>query len=140
MTQKVYQLDEATAVDVHHKREWVRGHYEPEARQKYDSLEGKLNLLDAIVSNGWIEPTETLKLQSLGVTFGDALVQQCGLEWVVVEDEYGRDPALSLPGTSVILFPLTTISKRIEAGDAVNVRELFLNACSTIQRARPATN
>ena len=36
----------------------------------------------------------------------------------MVEDEKGRDPAIRIPGTTVILFPLTMISKRIERGEA----------------------
>jgi hypothetical protein len=68
------------------------------------------------------------------VTFGDALVQELGLKWVAIDDEYGRDAALVLEGTSVKVFPLTSISKRVEAGETVDVRELFAAACSTIKR------
>jgi hypothetical protein len=32
-----------------------------------------------------------------------------------MEDAHGRDPAVRRPGTTIILFPLTMISKRIEA-------------------------
>ena len=45
--------------------------------------------------------------------------------WVQVEDEYGTDPAIQLPATSIILFPLTMISKRIEEGEDVDIYELF---------------
>jgi hypothetical protein len=84
--------DEITRVDA--QRSWVRNHYEPHAQTKYDTLDGKLALIDAILSNGWVQASETVKLQSLGVTFGDALAQKLDLRWVAVEDEYGRDPAL----------------------------------------------
>jgi hypothetical protein len=42
---------------------------------------------------------------------------------------------LILKGTSIKVFPLTSISKRFEAGEPVNVRELFAAACSAIRRA-----
>ncbi|TWT17122.1 DUF3806 domain-containing protein, partial [Luteimonas marina] len=71
-------------------------------------------------------------LQCLGITFGDALAQHMGLDWVAVEDEYGRDPALRLDGTSVLVFPMTSISKRIEQGEVVDVYDLFNAACNTI--------
>jgi hypothetical protein len=45
---------------------------------------------------------------------GDVFVQEMKMEWVMVEDYSGRDPAVRLPGTTIILFPLTMISKRIE--------------------------
>jgi Domain of unknown function (DUF3806) len=77
------------------------------------------------VPAGWVAPTETYKLQRLGITLGDALVQELGMEWVMVEDDYGRDPAIRLPGTTVVLFPLTMISKRVERGETVDIMELF---------------
>jgi hypothetical protein len=123
--QQIHTPAESDIADVEAKREWVRSHFEPEARHKYATLEGKLRLLDTILSNRWIEPTETLKLQCLGITFGDALAQELGMKWVVVEDEYGRDPALCFADSAVLAFPLTSISKRAEQGEVVNVYELF---------------
>jgi hypothetical protein len=43
----------------------------------------------------------------------------------MVEDEYGRDPALRYKDTTLLVFPQTMISKRIEDGEGVDVRELF---------------
>ena len=117
------------------QRSWVREHYEPHARSKYDTVDGKLALLEEILRNGWIQASETVKLQSLGITFGDALAQKLGLRLVTVEDEYGRDPALKLDGTSILTFPLTSISKRIEQGMSVEVYGLFESACTAIQQA-----
>jgi Domain of unknown function (DUF3806) len=134
MSQRVLPLDGELAADVQAKRMWVLGHYEREPEASYSTVEAKLLLLDTILCNGWVAPTETVKLQALGVTFGDALAQQLGLTWVAIDDEYGCDAALILEGTSVKVFPLTSISKRVEAGEAVEVRELFAAACSTIQR------
>lgn len=134
MGQRVLPLAGEVAADVEAKRKWVLGHYERDPEVSYATVEAKLALLDTILSNGWIEPSETVKLQALGVAFGDALAQQLGLTWVAIDDEYGCDAALILEGTSVRVFPLTSISKRIEAGEKVDVRELFAAACSTIRR------
>jgi hypothetical protein len=136
MEQKSEPLSLADTTHVEKQRDWARGHYEPHAQQQYVTLEGKLRLLDAILENKWVEPTETWKLQSLGITFGDALAQKMGLLWVAVEDEHGRDPALQCPGTTIVTFPLTAISKRIERGETVDVRDLFARACSTIERLK----
>jgi Domain of unknown function (DUF3806) len=136
MEQKCEPLNPDDIADLAAKRAWVCQHYDEAARHKYDTLDGKLRLLDAILRNKWIAPDETLKLQCLGVTFGDALAQKLGLTWVAVEDEYGRDPALALDGTSIFAFPLTSISKRIERGEVVEVYGLFEDACSAIERLR----
>jgi hypothetical protein len=115
-------------------RAWVRDHYEPQARDKYQSLDGKLNLLQAILDNGWIRADETLKLQCLGITLGDALAQALGLEWVMVEDQHGRDPAVQVAASNIRVFPQTLISKRIEKGEPVNVRELFDGLCERVRQ------
>ncbi len=136
MDQTCEPLNRDDIADLAAKRTWVCEHYEEAARHKYNTLDGKLTLVDTILRNNWIAPDETLKLQCLGVTFGDALAQRLGLTWVAVEDKYGRDPALTLEGTSVLVFPLTSISKRIERGEEVEVYGLFEDACSTIERLR----
>ena len=136
MDQKFEALSGEDAAHVEKQRNWVKDHYEPEARHNYDTLEGKLRLLDTIIQSGWIEKSEKWKLQSLGITFGDALVQKLGLVWVTVEDEYGRDPALHDCGTTIVVFPLTAISKRIERGKSVNVYEMFDGFCELIKDKR----
>jgi hypothetical protein len=136
MEQKIEELSQEETARVEAQRKWVREHYPPESEEKYQTLEGKLVLLDAILKNKWIEPNETVKLQCLGITFGDALAQRLGLKWVAVEDEYGRDPALIAEGTSIITFPLTSISKRIENSEEVDVFKLFENACAKINELK----
>jgi hypothetical protein len=106
-------------------REWVKGHFSETPDLKYEPKEGKLRLLEAILANNWVEPSEIWKLQALGICLGDALAQELHMDWVVVEDEYGRSPALNWPGTTIYTFPQTLISKRIERGDGIDVRELF---------------
>src|SRR5580698_6790546 len=136
MEPKVLEPSAEDLQRVEAQRTWVRDHYEPGARHRYESVDGKLELLDVILRSSWIESAETVKLQSLGIAFGDALAQELGLSWVTVEDELGRDPALILEGTSIKVFPLTTISKRIERGEAVNVYELFDAACAMVRRIK----
>jgi len=94
MPQRLEDLRSEDLVRLEEQRSWVRDHFVPEARHEYEDLIGKLRLLQAILDTKWIGSEETWKLQSLGVTFGDALCQELGLDWVIVVDEIGRDPAL----------------------------------------------
>ncbi len=124
--QKVLDVSEEMAKHIEAKRNWVRNHYEPESTSKYDTVSGKLRLLDAILQSDWIDKNETVKLQSLGITLGDIIIQDnYGFVWVEVEDEYGNDPALQLADTTLILYPMTMISKRIEAGETVNIYDFY---------------
>jgi hypothetical protein len=58
------------------------------------------------------------------------------MEWVIVEDSVGRDPALRAPGTSIIVYPLTMIAKRVERGESVDVFALFDDVSQDIERLR----
>ena len=136
MEQRIEGFSADDAARIEEQRGWVRDHYDEEARDHYQSVKGKLRLIDTILSSNWIEPHETWKLQSLGVTFGDILAQMLDLEWVMVEDDNGRHPALRVAGKSIIVYPLTAISKRIERGETVNVPELLREFANGIERLR----
>ena len=137
MDQRVQAPNPAEWARIESQRDWVRGHFEPAARHKYTILSEKLRLLQAILDAGWIERHETFKLQCLGITLGDALCQELRMEWVTVEDDHGMDPALRLPGTTVIVFPLTMISKRVERGEIPDVADLFRAVVQDVQEMAP---
>ena len=93
--------------------------------EKYQTVAGKLGLLRTLLDRKVFQPAQTYELQCLGVVLGDAFVQHCGVEWRMVEDQYGRDPCVQLPGSTVVLFPLTMISKQVAKGEPVDVFNLF---------------
>jgi hypothetical protein len=41
------------------------------------------------------------------------------------DDEYGVSPCLIVEGTSIVIYPQTMTSKRIENGETVDVFDLF---------------
>ena len=102
--------------------------------EKFKSAAGKLGLLRWILREEKFSPEQTYELQSMGIVLGDVFVQEMGFHWVMVEDDYGRDPALKFQGTSIIIFPLTMISKRIERGDAVDIFELYNKGAALVQK------
>lgn len=104
-----------------------------ESKQKYKSTAGKLGTIRALLQNNVFKPDQTYELQCLGVVLGDAFVQELKMEWIIVEDEFGRDPAIRMPDTSIILYPLTMISKRIESGVQVDVFGLFGGAAEHVE-------
>src|SRR5215467_15261872 len=106
------------------------------SKQNYKTAAGKLGLLRALIENRVFKPSQTYELQSMGIVLGDAFVQELGMEWVIVQDAYGRDPAVRLPRTSIIIFPLTMISKRIEKGEQVDVFDLFNGVANEVETLR----
>ena len=106
------------------------------SKQNYRTAAGKLGLLRALIEQHVFKPSQTYELQSMGIVLGDAFVQELGMEWVVVQDSYGRDPAVRVPKTSTIVFPLTMISKRIEKGEKVDVFDLFNGVAEQVEALR----
>jgi hypothetical protein len=130
--QKYEPLSAGEAQNLDGARVWLKGHFTDHTEEKYESLDGKLRLLDAILINRWVPANDTAKLQSLGVCLGDALVQKLGLEWIMIDDEAGRTPAVRFPNTLIIAYPLAAIWKRIESGEDFDINDLFRGFCERL--------
>lgn len=94
-----------------------------------EDLDGSFNdlaLMQRVLDQGVVEPEATYTLQAFGLAFGRVFLNQFpDYDWWMVEDEFGRDPAIRYKETSLLVFPMTMISKRMEDGDAFDVTELF---------------
>jgi len=99
--------------------------------------ESDLDLIQELLDCGAIEPDATFDLQCLGTVFGMRVVEASeGIDWAIVEDQYGRDPALRYLDTSLLIFPLTMISKRVEDGEEVDVRDLYKQLLADLERLK----
>ena len=107
-------------------------------RKRYGNValkhsEADHELLQRLIDDKALAPTQTYELQCLGVVLGQVFSSRTPFHWVMVEDQYGRDPALEYPNTTVIIFPLTMISKRVEDGREVKVASIYR---AVLQRAQ----
>lgn len=107
------------------QRAVVTKYLDGDGLKKYETAAGKLGTLRALIEAMVFSPEQTYELQSMGVVLGDVFVQDLGFHWIIVEDDHGRDPAVKFQDTSVTLFPLTMISKRIERGESLDVFDLY---------------
>lgn len=72
--------------------------------------------------------------QGIGILFGDILVNQfSGLHWVSYEDELGASKALQWRNTRNFVFPITVFSKRIQFGEAIDVRAIYEQIAADIE-------
>jgi hypothetical protein len=93
---------------------------------KMDGTRSDLALIQRLLDKGSVEREATYTLQALGLAFGRAFIHEnADFDWWMVEDEYGRDPAIRYKRSSLLAFPRTMLSKRIEDGELPNVTELF---------------
>lgn len=85
-----------------------------------------LALIQRALDSGSIQPDATSELQAIGMAFGKIFVNENeDYDWWMVEDDYGRDPTIRYKETTLLVFPQTMISKRIEDGDKVDVQDLY---------------
>jgi|SaaInl5LU_22_DNA_1037371.scaffolds.fasta_scaffold02172_9 hypothetical protein len=96
-----------------------------------------LPVLQRLISEGKVLPHQRQELQAMGIVLGDLLAAKLGMQWVIYEDDLGRSRALQLPDSDNFLFPVTMISRRIEAGNTTPVQAIFDKAVTTIEPLIP---
>lgn len=94
-------------------------------------------VLQRLLSEGKVLPHQRQELQAMGIILGDLLAEKLGMEWVIYEDDLGRSRALQLNGTDNFLFPVTMISRRVEAGNTTPVQAIYDKAVTTIEPLIP---
>ena len=91
-----------------------------------DGTRNDLGLIQRVLDQNLVEREATYTLQALGLAFGRTFLNEFpDYDWWMVEDEYGRDPAIRYKETTLLVFPMTMISKRVEDGEHIDVNELF---------------
>lgn len=101
-------------------------------RQINGDKDNDLDILQDLVDRRLVRADQTLELQAMGFVLGDLLAEDLGMKWVIYEDRYGRSRALRLGQSDNFLFPVTMISRRIEAGAPVSVIAVFDKARNMI--------
>jgi hypothetical protein len=117
------------------QRSVVMRYLDADGLAKFATAPGKLGALRALLTAKVFKANQTYELQSMGVVLGDVFVQDMGFSWVMVSDEQGRNPAVRYRDTSVVLYPLTMISKRVERGEAVDMFDLYNWLADQAQKA-----
>lgn len=97
-----------------------------------------LRLLQRIVNEKAIDPTETEVLQALGVVLGDAYVNDTKeLEWKIFTDEIGSTHAVCVKNTKECIFVLTMLSRRMEVGLSPDVDALYQKGLNAMKNVLP---
>lgn len=88
--------------------------------------QGNIPLLQRVLDENILASDDTEDLQALGVVLGDAYVaRHRELSWRVYEDELGKSHAVCVASTKHCLFPITMLSRRVEAGAEPQVEQVF---------------
>lgn len=101
-------------------------------RQFAGDRDPDLALLQALLDKQLVRPDQVPELQAMGIIIGDLLAAELGMHWVVYEDNIGRSRALRYRETDDVLFPMTMISRRREAGNQTSVTAIYQKASGII--------
>lgn len=105
-----------------------------------DKMNGSMDDLDrlqTIVDSAQIPIDHSQELESLGIVFGKVFVNAtANYDWWVMEDEHGKDVCIRYKETSLLIFPQTMLSKRIEDGAVLNVIDLFNDIRQELDRIK----
>ncbi|ABY24186.1 hypothetical protein RSal33209_2460 [Renibacterium salmoninarum ATCC 33209] len=58
------------------------------------------------------------------------------MNWVQVDDEQGIDPALRVPGSTILVFPLTTLAKQLAENPQFDLYEYYVTVQERIKELR----
>ena len=138
--QSLEYLSTTDMLQIESQREWVRDHYLPESRDKYDSIEGKLSIIDAILLGSANSVLTVDRQRALEVVFADALVHDTGAQWAIVVEGDVRTPVLIIPGSQAIAMPLVSFAQLRSAKDEADLRQMFKSAILSINQQKYTSN
>jgi hypothetical protein len=101
-------------------------------RQIRGDKENDLTVLQQLLDQRLVTAEQVLLLQAMGIVLGDLLSEELKMPWVIYEDKLGRSRALRLGLSDNYLFPVTMISRRAQAGAAVDVRAVYAKAVAAM--------
>jgi hypothetical protein len=107
------------------RRALITQYLDEASLEKFENPAGKLGAVRAILEGGVLAPYEQPDFEALGIIIGDTYVQDMGFHWIVVLDEMGKDYAVQYEDTTLIIFPISMIEKRIRRGENIDVFDLY---------------
>ena len=97
-----------------------------------------LPMLQQLVDRRLIHAREVKEWQAIGVYFGDILVREFGLHWVVYEDKLGSSKALQWRSTENYVFPVTLFSKRNYFNEKIIMEDIYRKLEDEVERFKRA--
>jgi hypothetical protein len=98
--------------------------------------ESDLELLQRLSDDGVIDSSQDAELESVGIVFGQVLAAGTPLQWITIERSGERRLALRYPNTTVIVFPGSMIAKRLNRGERLEFRSLYLGVVALVERLK----
>lgn len=134
--QRLVQLSTSDMLQIEEKKQWVKEHAPPDLRNQYGSVAGKLKIINAILNQHPPLPLHLKQQRSLDIAFADALMQESGAQWAMLESGSKRTLVLVMPALSLTIFPLVPVVKLLADGTAVNLQQIFNSSLQALRQPR----
>jgi hypothetical protein len=85
-----------------------------------------LDLMINLYNENKIKCSQNAFVNSIGVAFGDYLVNKLNMQWTIVEDKYGRDYGTTIKDITLTNFPLNSVLKAIEQKRDSSLLSIYL--------------
>ena len=96
--------------------------------------EDDLLLLQRLHDDGGLQAGMKAELEAVGIAFGEILAARTLVQWITVEWQGERLPALLHQETAVFVYPGSMIAKRVDRGEPVDFRSLFFSTLARIEQ------
>lgn len=102
--------------------------------QELNGSKSDLVLIQRALDSGAINRESEYTIYALGLAFGKVFVNtEPDYDWWMINDEYGRDPAIRYLHSTLTFHPQDMLIKRIERGERVDVIDLYSDLCAQLQ-------
>lgn len=132
--QRLVQLSTSDMLQIEEKKQWVKENAPPDLRHQYDSVAGKLKIINAILNQHPPLPLHLKQQRSLDIAFADALMQESGAQWAMLESGSKRTLVLVMPALSLTIFPLVPVVKLLADGTALNLQQIFNSSLQALRQ------
>ncbi|MEE4661588.1 MAG: DUF3806 domain-containing protein [Halieaceae bacterium] len=106
-------------------------------RQIHGERGNDIDVLQGLLDRQAVAADDRATLQGMGIVLGDLLAKELDMHWVIYEDKLGRSRALRYGDSDLFLYPVTMISRRVEAGAEADVQAIFDKAVSLMRPHLP---
>lgn len=130
--QRLVHLSTSDMLRIEEQKQWVKENAPPDLRKQYDSVAGKLKIINAILNQHPPLPLQLKQQRSLDIAFADALIQETGAQWAILEDGSRRTLVLIKPGAPLTIFPMVPVARRMSEGTAINLQQIFNTSVQAI--------
>ncbi len=136
---KIEPLNQTRVWNMGHQKGLIDALWRRHMGEQIRGDERDIATLQRFIDERLYDKDDHQQLLGMGFILGDIWVKKYGFEWKTYIDQKGKSSAVCIDDTPACLFAATMISRRIEGGAEVDVRQIFDRATKSLEPLLPKT-